>query len=485
VKLIVKNLDKVSKIIFCFLFLFSVNNIFISYLISDDPLFDISLEKISLEELGCSANYGDYVPPSSGMWTITQDTRVENAVYSLNGSILISQNVALEIINSSFCFNIPHDQEFSITGNDNTSLIFKKSNISSSNGALLINMMQNSRSNFSVIGSTFSNLKSVNVINAYINSSKFYNFTESFLNIEKNRWNISISDSLFENCSPYAIGFTYAQNITINACKISKINGSGIIFTNCTNFAMFNTSIHTNDNTAQRMNGMDISNSQYYKCENVTVQNFMKNLFIRYTSNFLFKNCIFEYAPDGIPIDGEAQFVNCHNYTINNCTFRNLPSDNIEIYRGSNILIENNTFIESLTYFHFEYWPIRNITIRHNTILSGGSYIQHIDGMHIYNNLFQNCSMNIDNSVNIFVYNNTFDNPCKITFDSNVTNGIIENNVYISLECDDDNGNDDPDERGDDNNISGFPIKIFLTLGSTAVLLKLYHIKKSKLRDSD
>ena len=422
-----------------------------------------------------SASYGDYTPPISGDWAITTHTRVENVNYILNGSIIISANQRFEVMNCSFHFNA---SETEIYGPNNTTIYFEKSNLSSSDGLLAIGDHYNILPRITINRSILANIQSLFARDMLLESSEFYNFSGHYfdcIQIFNNTHPLSISRGTFENFSATCLNPVYVQNLTIESCLLQEIARNGIDMINSSNITIYNTLIRSSVTFGGEF-GIGGSQCSDIKIENLTTQNFPKSTCFNYFNQTSVNNCTFENIPsDPSPGDGEVQIEQCTDFNITNCITRDLLVDGIEIYYGRNILVENNTIANIGTAFHIRKWPIYNLTIRNNTILSsadpftGGCVISNISGLIIEYNDFQHSHFWVGSSSDVIIRFNTFDNQC-VVFYSDLENYLIEDNFFREdVDC-----NDDPDKG------IGIITLPFLLLGLLRCIVYFYPSKYAK-----
>jgi parallel beta-helix repeat protein len=393
-------------------------------------------------------------PPETGTWTISADTTVENENLLLNGSIVVNNGIQFEIINSSI--------EFSVDTYD-----------------LVINGRFFGRN---------SALKHLYRIECH--GTEYIMINCSVLDIHHGLLSscdmIRIINSTFQNCNNGLL-LNYADNLYCEASDFLNIQKEAIHLESGKNATIINSTFHGTGNNYDCI-GLMVQNMDNVTLRGNIYQNFYKNIYWRDSSEGYVGNSSFCQTSDSLAVDGELQFYNVENITIEHNSLHNLTNDGIEIYGSDNFLIHNNTFDQIIAGMHIGNSPSTNLTIQNNTFIDSLLVATLVNQLIIHNNSFVRGTIGIDTCTDIDIqYNDICGDPISIGTSTGI---VANNNQYLCGPPPDDNGDgNQPDEEATPNpkeedppqTISGYPSimlgYISIIFLSVAITLKLKEIR--------
>lgn len=260
------------------------------------------------------------------------------------------------------------------------------------------------------------------------------------------------------------------------AYRFTLLRNQYITFKNCT----FHGYLFDVDRDENGELVTDLPRSSHITFDNCAFRYCLNSYFRLYDGNdyWLYKNCLFEYAPDAINTFGTMGGIGASYMTVAGCTFQHLgtglfphqDAHGLGIRRGVGGLFEHNTFTD--TGSAIEFWtsvgnPMRDMTVRYNFIkdikkkartegggivisgdnpATGTTTIGQRTGFKIYGNIIINCEgsgVSSNNQDPVTVVNNAILNcgtgirfeivraPVKAT----VKNNIIYNPKQLFVVC--------------------------------------------------
>jgi hypothetical protein len=393
-------------------------------------------------------------PPETGTWTISADITVENENLLLNGSIVVNNGIKFEIINSSI--------EFSLETYD-----------------IVIN------GRFYGLNASIKHLYRIEC-----HGTEFILINSSVIDIHHGLQSgcdmIRIINSTFQNCNNGLL-LNYADNFYCEASHFINIQKEAIHLESGKNATIINSNFRGNGNNyeciglmAQNMDNITLSGNLY--------QNFYKNIYWRDSCEGYVSDSTFCQTSDSMSIDGELQFYNVENITIEHNYLHNLTNDGIEIYGGTNLLIQNNTFDQIFAGMHIGNLMSTNLTIQNNTFFDSLLIATLVTQLKIHNNSFMRGTIGIDTCTEIDIQYNEI---CGDPIDIGTSTGIVANNNQYLCEPppDDNNGGQQPvDEKkpkpqevDPPKNISGYG-SILLAYISICFLTVFIALKRKGIR---
>lgn len=322
-------------------------------------------------------------PPSSGIWSITDYTVVENETIIVNGSIFIQNGGTLELRNTTLLMNLTSDGEFRIEVYSGGNLTVINSNITAYNitnnyyikvdmdASLYVDSSEISYAGFGWGVATGLLIYANNTIikNSYIH----HNFVGIYLNANDS---ILINNILKNNTDSGIRLFNSNSNIIEN----NSITNStyGIFLSNS-----HNNSILRNKVVNANSNGMYIyQSSNNTMSENIITNNSIYGIYLSQTwGNEIVKNTFLNNSPFGIGIFYSKDISIFDNSIHNN------SQHGIYLFRDTNVNISNNTLLWNKVSGVYLGYSNRSIIseniIKHN---SYGVYLYHAN----YNNITKN-----------------------------------------------------------------------------------------------
>ncbi|MHA1401669.1 MAG: right-handed parallel beta-helix repeat-containing protein [Candidatus Heimdallarchaeaceae archaeon] len=310
---------------------------------------------------------GDYPPPVSGTWTITQETIVEKEKIYLNGSVEIQDQGRLILKNCHILMNAQSNGEgkFSVLSGGNLNIY---------------NSTIEAYSNYVWFIISYGNIKiEESELIGYKDESSNTALINLFYNSE------IIKDNVIRNSGGSIISIASSSNTIISGNTIDNAGGNGISLTS----SSFNNTI----------SGNTINNTGRYGIGLVEQSSY----------NFLTANIITNTGWDGISIVGSS-----FNNTVSGNTINNAGEDGIYLSSSFNNTISGNTIDDASGGGIGICFSSNNNAIIENTISGSnydGIYISSSNSLVFSNNFIKNKRWGVCldyNSNNTFIHHNIF-----------------------------------------------------------------------------
>jgi len=372
-------------------------------------------------------------PPSTGDWTLTQNTVINGENLVFNGSIYVPNGLIFDILNSNITFSSA-SYEISVSGSE-------------------INIINSNLTRYSDF-----QIQQDSV--ALIQNARFENFDRGFSAISSQ---LTIENSTFRTGS-VGIQMHNSESPIVKNTFIIEIIKEAILPSWTYNILIENCTLKGSGNDYNN-NGIKAGHSRNITVVDCHLMDFAKTLFYQNVTDSFVLGSKFERTASAKIEDGELQFIEqSNNIRIEDNYIYHLAYDGIEIYNCSHFYIKNNTIEEMSSSFHIEHGPLTNITIINNTIISCDAGIQDVENLTITGNYFIDSNINLRSSSEIEV---SYNKICRGEISFN------ECSDYVEF------GNEYPCGR-EGGDIGGPPSVVIITISFLAIAYLIFRVNRSK-----
>ncbi|MFQ5978854.1 MAG: nitrous oxide reductase family maturation protein NosD [Candidatus Heimdallarchaeota archaeon] len=334
-------------------------------------------EKKGSQRLKLLGGSGDYIPPTSGDWSITTDTIVYDAIITLNGSLVIQNGANLTLQNVTLRMNCTFDGEYNITVHNGAGLTISGNSTVTAldpSDAWFLNVITGST--LQLENSTF--------------SFAGWDWSNHGVRIKTN--GARVINSTFRN-NFYGLYFTQANNSLIANNTFTNSSGSGISLDSS------NDAIISGNTLINTTWGISLLGNSY--------------------NGLIFDNAVSNNTAQGISIDAPGIQ---SNSTISGNTVTNGGDDGIRVY-SENCTVSGNTVSGSARGISLN--ASRWLTVSDNTILDSSYYGIAISSS--YSSILRNTINNSDHSGIRVWWSNTNTN----TISGNIVNHSLVYGLYL------------------------------------------------------
>ncbi|MHA1205204.1 MAG: right-handed parallel beta-helix repeat-containing protein [Candidatus Heimdallarchaeaceae archaeon] len=404
---------------------------------------------------------GDFPPPSSGEWTISQETIVNSEVIYINDSVSIESGGSLVLENCVIEMNGNEDDKanFIVKNNGNLTIINSKIEafsdyswyIEAEEGASLkitdSTLINFKGSQYTSVITLYNNYSVItnNSISNFNYKAIFARFTSHHNNITKNKisgglvgfevvdgWYNEINDNQFHLLSQSAIAINNGSFSNILRNKIFNVSSIAINFQKSKNVLCNNNNISTSKTAIEcySIYNSSISNNMFSNIHDYSIRVYTGNN-VTISNNSIDNSDLAK----GI-INSAISLSVCNNFSINENSIINTPRTALEILSSTNCRIFNNVFsINNYSIFisSSDYLEIKNNLLSYSNDYS--MWFIKSDFSLFENNTInfgQSCGIRLSSCNNNSIFRNIIFNNSKYGIDifSSNNNTILEN-VFV------------------------------------------------------
>ncbi|MGQ4891552.1 MAG: right-handed parallel beta-helix repeat-containing protein [Candidatus Njordarchaeia archaeon] len=290
----------------------------------------------------------DTPPPSSGTWSISDVTTIENEIIIVNGSIQINSGGKLVLKNSIIYMNSQYDGQYSISVLSGGNLTILNSTITAYNPGIAYYIKVSDGAYFYMNGGeiSYAGYRYTDRSGLYINQDntviKNSILRNNYIGIYVKANNVSLINVTVENSERDGVFISSGSNVKLENCYISNNGGAGLYNYGGSNLTLTN-SVFIND-------GVTVIDTYNNYFENNTV-NGMPLVYLEQANNVVVENAgqVIVVNSTGILVrnvdisktDSGVLIVDSSNITIKNSHLRENDIC-IRTYKSSDIKIENN-----------------------------------------------------------------------------------------------------------------------------------------------